>query len=485
MTFEITGDTINGYKGIQKDKKSASRLERTKGKKVSYSLSDLKDLFTKVNYAKGGDVGFNEDMEAESYVKSVIKNSDFYELGDGYSSSFKNSTNKKGDKTNGEYTLEGKQIFWTYIDSKGREYSSDEQPAIRLDMRNYIKKDKYAKGGTIECGSCNWSWNRADGGDDMYVCHKCNTDNTSLYKKGGATKSKNEIIIEITKSNKYPVYIGKKYNGTIVLSKGDILDVEFLMKFKKEKDVFMKYNNYNLLLNESDFIFHSKKQFASGGFIKKSENSVLNELSDLDIQITNQILDYKEKELTVKQKLNLQRFKGNNVVNYLGENTANKIWGAFYKYKPTDLFIKNIYLINSGIGLPISYASLGEHIYIDMSSNSNSLENIERSINNIINKDKNWEYSTDKEALNNCNSAIIFDPEIDPTENIATKLLLNNNLMMYAVSVSEFSNSTNLNNYFINSLNANTSITYKKLIINQGIVKNEGLTAILIYIKNI
>ena len=120
-----------------------------------------------------------------------------------------------------------------------------------------------------------------------------------------------------------------------------------------------------------------------------------------------------------------------------------------------------------------------------MSSNSNSLENIERSINNIINKDKNWQYSTDKEALNNCNSAIIFDPEIDPTENIATKLLLNNNLMMYAVSVSEFSNSTNLNNYFSNSLNANTSITYKKLIINQGIVKNENLTAILIYIKNI
>ena len=120
-------------------------LEHKEGgyKKISKRVSN----FFNKKMAKGGDVGFNEDMEAESYFKSVIKNSDFYELGDGYSSSFKNSTNKKGDKTNGEYTLEGKRIFWTYIDSNGREYSSDEQPAIRLDMRNYIKKDKYAKGG--------------------------------------------------------------------------------------------------------------------------------------------------------------------------------------------------------------------------------------------------------------------------------------------------------------------------------------------------
>ena len=41
--------------------------------------------------------------------------------------------------------------------------------------------DVYAKGGTIECGSCDWSWDRKDGGDDMYSCHKCGTDNTEKY----------------------------------------------------------------------------------------------------------------------------------------------------------------------------------------------------------------------------------------------------------------------------------------------------------------
>lgn len=44
----------------------------------------------------------------------------------------------------------------------------------------------YAMGGRIQCGSCDWSWNRKDGGDDMYVCHKCGTDNSKNYAKGGA-----------------------------------------------------------------------------------------------------------------------------------------------------------------------------------------------------------------------------------------------------------------------------------------------------------
>lgn len=48
MTFEVTGETSNGYKGIQKDKNSLSKLERTRGKKVTYSTSELKELFTEI-----------------------------------------------------------------------------------------------------------------------------------------------------------------------------------------------------------------------------------------------------------------------------------------------------------------------------------------------------------------------------------------------------------------------------------------------------
>jgi hypothetical protein len=46
----------------------------------------------------------------------------------------------------------------------------------------------YKKGGAlksrIECHSpkCNHSWPREDGGNDMYICHECGTDNTKFYK---------------------------------------------------------------------------------------------------------------------------------------------------------------------------------------------------------------------------------------------------------------------------------------------------------------
>lgn len=33
----------------------------------------------------------------------------------------------------------------------------------------------------IVCQNCGWSWKVNDGGDDLFVCHKCNADNSSFY----------------------------------------------------------------------------------------------------------------------------------------------------------------------------------------------------------------------------------------------------------------------------------------------------------------
>jgi hypothetical protein len=33
---------------------------------------------------------------------------------------------------------------------------------------------------TITCNNCTWTWMKQDGGDDMYVCHKCGTNNAPL-----------------------------------------------------------------------------------------------------------------------------------------------------------------------------------------------------------------------------------------------------------------------------------------------------------------
>ena len=38
-------------------------------------------------------------------------------------------------------------------------------------------------GDKIECDGCNWSWKIVDGGDDLFMCHKCGHDNTPLEEK--------------------------------------------------------------------------------------------------------------------------------------------------------------------------------------------------------------------------------------------------------------------------------------------------------------
>ena len=30
----------------------------------------------------------------------------------------------------------------------------------------------------VTCDSCGWFWRISDGGDDPYICHKCDHDNT-------------------------------------------------------------------------------------------------------------------------------------------------------------------------------------------------------------------------------------------------------------------------------------------------------------------
>ena len=46
-------------------------------------------------------------------------------------------------------------------------------------------------GDKIECDGCGWSWKIVDGGDDLFMCHKCGHDNTPLNEDGKKTSEKN------------------------------------------------------------------------------------------------------------------------------------------------------------------------------------------------------------------------------------------------------------------------------------------------------
>jgi hypothetical protein len=46
-------------------------------------------------------------------------------------------------------------------------------------------------GDKIECDDCGWSWKIVDGGDDLFICHKCGHDNSPLNEDGQKTSEKN------------------------------------------------------------------------------------------------------------------------------------------------------------------------------------------------------------------------------------------------------------------------------------------------------
>jgi hypothetical protein len=94
-------------------------------------------------YSDGGDV--DDDSKFINFKKQLIKYSDFNEkTGDGFSSRYVGLKNKKGDKSNGEYLIEGNTITWVYIDEKGNEYISDEVPEFIIDLTG--KKESFNKG---------------------------------------------------------------------------------------------------------------------------------------------------------------------------------------------------------------------------------------------------------------------------------------------------------------------------------------------------
>jgi 8-oxo-dGTP pyrophosphatase MutT (NUDIX family) len=97
------------------------------------------------------------------------------------------------------------------LKQQGRNINNKEyQSLVKLRAELEQNRNKYFREGgfltnsdEIKCYSCNWKWKVKDGGDDLFICHKCYTDNskfynlsseesqeildTTSYKKGGRT----------------------------------------------------------------------------------------------------------------------------------------------------------------------------------------------------------------------------------------------------------------------------------------------------------
>jgi hypothetical protein len=66
--------------------------------------------------------------------------------------------------------------------------------AKKLAIIQGIAIGEFAEVGEITCKKCGWKWNISDGGNDPYICHKCNYDNQENFaeigERGGIKESK-------------------------------------------------------------------------------------------------------------------------------------------------------------------------------------------------------------------------------------------------------------------------------------------------------
>jgi hypothetical protein len=71
----------------------------------------------------------------------------------------------------------------------------------------------------IICDNCSWRWKIKDGGDDLYICHKCWHDNTPEELKEEKTKRDRCLKIADRKFDKPSAY---KSGAVVRCRKGDI-----------------------------------------------------------------------------------------------------------------------------------------------------------------------------------------------------------------------------------------------------------------------
>jgi hypothetical protein len=203
----------------------------------------------------GGDKGFsanaltggNEPLKVMSTVVDITKSHMEYK-GDADFITFEPTKGKTGeesakDSTRGKlYKLIIKKNF-----PKAQVAGTDK---VTVDVSAYKGEDMFEAvvGDKIVCDNCGWDWKIKDGGDDLYMCHKCGHDNTpsNLQEKVNPElesqikdyiEDYSEINVDFLKNllkdkKKYPQELDPRTGGNKYGYRGTTFDKEFISKLK-------------------------------------------------------------------------------------------------------------------------------------------------------------------------------------------------------------------------------------------------------------
>jgi predicted GNAT family acetyltransferase len=70
----------------------------------------------------------------------------------------------------------------------------------------YIKLFEEFSANQIKCNNCEWTWKLEDGGNDMYICHKCGYDNSPILGESYVLKElepKFNVILDLYNNGKF------------------------------------------------------------------------------------------------------------------------------------------------------------------------------------------------------------------------------------------------------------------------------------------
>ena len=158
----------------------------------------------------------------------------------------------------------------------------------------------------IKCPSCNWSWDKSDGGDDMYHCHKCG--NTGGFLTESLIKESSvfdlpvrQVVKDLLKFIKLEKegswYLPEEVNQTDLeynFPRLPLFSVEFTIEFndelpkpylvdgsKTDDDVieifliinpdFYPQNLYDILADLNDLIAHELEHILQDNFLRPEE----------------------------------------------------------------------------------------------------------------------------------------------------------------------------------------------------------------------
>ena len=147
----------------------------------------------------------------------------------------------------------------------------------------------------IECDNCGWTWMIADGGDDLYICHKCGEDNevygpmSKSYKRLNVGESTDiEEIEEETKRDYKAEY--KKFQSS---TKSKKYRAE-LNKYNRDKGTYGNGDGKDASHKGGKIVgFESEKKNRGRAEKSRLKKEAINEIPMGDLQKIDQFADKK------------------------------------------------------------------------------------------------------------------------------------------------------------------------------------------------